>query len=86
MQLRFRGICTLGDDEDDAPWSSIRPDISQPAGRIRVALINTPLQWGESEGDDKPNRFNFNGFDAPCKTAEAVRVECATKHPTEVGC
>lgn len=68
----------------DGLLKPLNPDISQTTGEIPVALINTPLQRGESGRENKLNRFN--GFDTLCKTAEAVRVQCAATHPTEVGC
>ena len=36
--------------------------------------INTPLQRGVLRGAERKNRFNFNGFYALSKTAEAVKT------------
>ena len=36
--------------------------------------INTPLQRGVLRGTERKNRFNFNGFYALPKTAEAVKI------------
>jgi hypothetical protein len=37
-------------------------------------IINTPLQRGVLRAAETQNRFNFNGFYALSKTAEAVRT------------
>jgi hypothetical protein len=37
-------------------------------------IINTLLQRGVLRGAETKNRFNFNGFYARSKTAEAVRT------------
>jgi hypothetical protein len=38
------------------------------------SFINTLLQRGVRRGTEPQNRFNFNGFYALSKTAEAVRT------------
>jgi len=44
-------------------------------GWLRFAfLINTLLQRGVLRGEEKQNRFNFNGFYALSKTAETVKT------------
>ena len=45
-------------------------------------IINTLLQRGVLRGAETQNRFNFNGFYALSKTAEAVRIPPAPRSYT----